>query len=218
MKIMTIPLGLVLGLMGSSTPGALEALEVSKGPATAATARPASLAREITLPSGTVMSVRLQSSVGSDTSRVEQPVRGTLRRAVFSHGVEVLPVGTAVLGHVTSAKESGRVKGRASVAFRFTEVEVPGEGRFAIRTATVSRLAPATKGEDAAKIGGAAAGGAIIGGILGGGSGAAKGAAVGGTAGTGVVLATKGKEVHLPAGTPVSVRLTSPVTVRVAAR
>ena len=216
MKMMTIPLGVVLGLMSAPASGTLAASAPKHAVSTAVEAPAPIDTRELTVPAGTVMSVKLQSAVGSDTSQPEQPVRGTLRRAVVSHGVQVLPVGTVVLGHVTKAERSGRVKGRASVAFRFSQVEVPGEGRVAIRTATVSRLAPATKGEDAAKIGGGAAGGAIIGGILGGGSGAAKGAAIGGTAGTGVVLATRGKEVHLAAGTPVSVRLTSPVTVRVA--
>ena len=217
MKTMTIPLGLILGLMSHPASGTLEAL----GPASStvvdvdASRAVATDTREVTLPAGTVMSVKLQSSVGSDTSQPEQPVRGTLQRAVISHGVQVLPVGAVMLGHVTRAEHSGRVKGRASVAFRFSQVEVPGEGRVAIRTATVSRLAPATKKQDAAKIGGAAAGGATIGGILGGGSGSAKGAAIGGTAGTGVVLATKGRKCTcLPAR--VSVRLTSPVTVRVA--
>ncbi len=84
-----------------------------------------------------------------------------------------------------------------------------------IRTGTVARVAPGTKKRDAATIGGGAVGGAIIGGILGGGDGAAKGAAIGGAGGTGVVLATRGKEVRLAAGTPISVRLTAPLTVRV---
>ena len=39
-----------------------------------------------------------------------------------------------------------------------------------------------------------------------------------GGAGTGVVLSTRGKEVSLPAGTSVSVKLTEPVTVRVRVR
>ena len=77
------------------------------------------------------------------------------------------------------------------------------------------REAAATKKQDAAKIGGGAAGGAVIGAILGGGSGAAKGAAVGGAGGTGVVLATRGKEVSVPAGTNLIVRLQTPITVRV---
>jgi hypothetical protein len=102
------------------------------------------------------------------------------------------------------------------VAFRFTSLDVPGDAeRVSIRTGLVAREAEATKKKDAAKIGGGAAAGAVIGGIIGGGDGAAKGAAIGGGAGTGVVLSTRGKEVTLPAGTSVSVKLLEPVTIRI---
>ena len=175
--------------------------------------------REVTIPAGTVLSVALQTAVASDTSSPEDPVRGTLRRAVRIDGVEALPAGTALFGHVTSAKRSAKVKGRASLAFRFNQVDPPGDSeRVALRSNTITTVAAATKKEDAAKIGGGAAGGAIIGGILGGGDGAAKGAAIGGAAGTGVVLGTRGKEVRLDVGLPVSVRLTAPLTVRVPVR
>ena len=172
--------------------------------------------REITIPAGTMLPLTLATTVGSDTSNVEDPVRATVRRDVTIGGVEALPAGTVVTGHVTNAQRSARVKGRAQVAFRFTRLDLPGEGgRTQIRTASVSRLAPATKKRDAATIGGGAVGGAIIGGIVGGGDGAAKGAAIGGAAGTGAVLATRGKEVRVPSGTQLSVRLSAPVTVRV---
>lgn len=172
--------------------------------------------REVTIPTGTVLPVELQSAVASDTSNIEDPVRATLRRAIVIDGVQALPAGTAVLGHVTAAERSARVKGRARIAFRFTRLDPPGDAeRVTIQTGVISRLAAATKKEDAAKIGGGAAGGAIIGGILGGGDGAAKGAAIGGAAGTGVVLSTRGKEVRLGPGADVAVTLQAPVTVRV---
>jgi hypothetical protein len=175
--------------------------------------------REVTIPAGTVLPLELKSSVASDSSKVEDQVRASLRRSVQINGVQALPAGTAVLGHVTNAERSARVKGRASIAFRFTEVDLPGDGgRHAIRTDVVSRQAAATKKQDATKIGAGSAGGAIVGGILGGGDGAAKGAAIGGAAGTGVVLSTRGKEVRLGPGADVSVRLAAPVTVRVPVR
>lgn len=180
-----------------------------------ATADPVARYREVTLPVGTTLPLTLRTSVGSDTSNVEDQVRATLRSDVTVNGVEVLPSGTAVIGHVTSAERSARVKGRASVAFRFTRVDLPGAGTTNIRTGTVARTAPGTKKKDAAKIGGGAVGGAIVGGILGGGDGAAKGAAIGGAGGTGVVLATRGQEVRMAAGTPISVKLTAPLTVKV---
>ena len=179
-------------------------------------AAPAPEYREVTLPAGTVLPVELSTAVASDTSHVEDAVRGTLRRAVTVGGVHALPAGTVVTGVVTAAERSARVKGRARVAFRFTAIDPPGDAqRMSMRTDTVSRLAEATKKQDALKIGGGAAGGALVGGILGGGDGAAKGAAIGGAAGTGVVLSTRGKEIRLAPGTPVSVRLAAPLTVRV---
>lgn len=172
--------------------------------------------REVTIPAGTTLPLTLQTAVASDTSNVEDTVRATLGRPITVQGLQALPQGTTFIGHVTDAKQSARVKGRARVAFRFTRADLPGDGtQVNVRTSTVSREAQATKKRDAATIGGGAVGGAIVGGIVGGGDGAAKGAAIGGAGGTGVVLATRGKEVRLPSGTAVSVKLTAPLTVRV---
>jgi hypothetical protein len=171
--------------------------------------------REVTLPAGTTLTVALTSMVGSDTSKIEDPVHGTLRHAVRIDGLQALPIGTAVSGHVTHAQPAGKVKGKASIGFRINTIELPGKSREPIKTATYSRVSRATKQKDATKIGVGAGAGAVIGGILGGGSGAAKGAVLGGGAGTGVVLATKGDEVRIPAGTLVTIRLTAPLIVQV---
>ena len=197
-----------------STSGAAPATAAASASATAP-AMSAPTYREVTLPTGTVLPVDLVTAVGSDISRVEQRVEGRLRRAVTSNGIEVLPAGAAISGHITSAERPGRVKGRGQVAFRFTQLDTPGEGSSRISTATISRIAPATKKKDAAKIGVPAAAGAIIGGIAGGGDGAAKGAVIGGAAGTGYVLSTRGSDVRLGKGADLAVKLTAPLTVRV---
>jgi hypothetical protein len=172
--------------------------------------------REVTLPAGTTLRLKLQSAVASDTSQVEDTVRAELRQAVSIDGKPVLPAGTEVVGNVTDVKRSGRVKGRALVAYRFNSLRSEGE-RYDIKTSPLSHQAAATKGEDAKKIGIGAGAGAAIGAIFGGGGGAAKGAAIGGGAGTGVVLATRGKEVHLGPGAEVTTKLTAPLTLRVKA-
>ena len=174
------------------------------------------IVREITIPAGTELPIVLDTSVGSDTSKVEQPVRAHLSRAVLVDGETVLAEGSSVMGVVTDATRSGKVKGRAHVAVRFDTV-VPGGGdeRYPIATAAIGRTAPATKKEDAIKIGAPAAGGAIVGAIIGGGKGAAIGTAVGGGAGTGVVLSTRGKETRIPVGSALRLRLTEPLTVRI---
>ena len=84
-----------------------------------------------------------------------------------------------------------------------------------ISTHSVSFEGEATKSEDATKVGAGAGIGAVIGGIVGGGKGAAKGAMIGGAAGAGTVLATRGRDVELAAGSEVNATLASPFGVRV---
>ena len=169
---------------------------------------------EVTIPAGTTLRLELKSAVGSDTSTVEQPVSAALRAPVTIGGHVALPAGSQVMGVVTDVERSGRVKGRARVAYRFNSVRAGGE-RYDIETSSISHLAPATKGSDAKKIAIGAGAGAAVGALLGGGDGAAKGAAIGGAGGTGVVLATRGKEVHVGPGVDVTTKLTAPLTVRV---
>ncbi|MFL6279642.1 MAG: hypothetical protein ACJ731_05995 [Vicinamibacterales bacterium] len=170
--------------------------------------------RELTIHAGTTLSATLTTPLGSDTSKVEDTVRATLRSAVSIDGIELLPPGATITGHVTRAEQAAKVKGRALLAFRFNSVDLHS-GSEHISTQTITREAASTKGKDATKIGIGAGAGAIIGGIVGGGSGAATGAAIGGGAGTATVLATRGDEVSLPAGTPVTVTLAAPLTIRV---
>ena len=169
---------------------------------------------EVTIPAGTTLRLELKSAVGSDTSTVEQPVSAELRAPVTIDGHVVLPTGSEVMGVVTDVERSGRVKGRARVAYRFNSVRAGGE-KYDIETSSIAHLAPATKAADATKIAIGAGAGAAVGAILGGGDGAAKGAAVGGAGGTGVVLATRGKEIHMGPGADVTTKLTAPLTVRV---
>jgi hypothetical protein len=170
--------------------------------------------RQITVPAGTRLRLRLASTVSSRSSNVEDTVNATLRTPVVVNGVTVAPAGTAVSGYVTEARRSGRVKGRARVGVRFNALRVRGT-RYQMRTSAVAREAPGTKKEDAAKIGIGAGAGAVAGAIAGGKKGAAVGTAVGAGGGTGVVLATRGREVSLGRGTPITVRLTAPLTMRV---
>jgi hypothetical protein len=178
---------------------------------------PAPVIREVTIPAGTAMNLRLATAVSSNGSRVEDAVQATLRRAVVVKGATVIPAGAAVTGYVSEAAPSGRVKGRARVGVRFSSVRI-GDNRYTIRTSAVTREAPGTKKTDATKIGIGAGAGAIVGAIAGGKKGAAVGTAVGAAGGTGVVLATRGQEVALAPGSVVTARLSEPVTIRISGR
>ena len=171
--------------------------------------------REFTLPEGTVLAARLDSSIGSDTSRVGDPVEATLTGAVLVDGAEILPAGSVVKGVVTTADPSGKVSGRASLAVQFRSVSVEGRDEPDALSASLHHVAASTKGDDAEKIGIPAAGGAILGAIFGGKEGAGIGAAIGGGAGTAVVLTTSGPEVRYPRGTVLSLPLDHAIDVQV---
>ena len=75
--------------------GAAPAADVNRDPSSAPVAtaektepvRP--VVREITIPSGTALSIALDTSVGSATSRVEQPVRAHLTRPTGAYRIAV---------------------------------------------------------------------------------------------------------------------------------
>ena len=179
-------------------------------------ARSTKTVREVTIPAGTILPVVLDTSVGSQTSHVEEAVHAHVAKAIVVDGVTAVPTGSRVSGVVTDATRSGRVKGRAHVALRFESLTPAGaDHRYAIHTSAVGRTAEATKQKDALEIGAPAAGGALIGALVGGKKGAVIGGAAGAGGGAAVVLSTRGKEVSLAKGSSLSLRLTEPVTVRV---
>jgi hypothetical protein len=172
---------------------------------------PAPRFREITVPADTFLSVTLETPLASDTSQVEDAVEGRLAKSVVVSRTTVLPAGSRVTGSVIDVKRSGRVKGRASLVVRFDRIRAHGES-YSIRTAQITRVADASTKSDVKKGGIGAGVGAVVGGIAGGGKGAAIGGVLGGT---GTVMATRGKEVQLAAGSLMTTRLTNPLEVRV---
>lgn len=196
---------------------AAEPTASAAAPPETSAAKPPSF-HEVTVPEGTRLPIVLETTVGSDISRVEEPVHARLARDVKVHGDTVLPAGSRVTGVVTDATRSGKVKGRAHLAVRFSTL-VPqggdaGDSRYTIDTTPVERTAASTKKKDAMEIGGGGAGGALIGALVGGKKGALIGTAIGGGAGTAVVMSTRGKEVRLAKGTALTLELTRALTVR----
>ncbi len=172
------------------------------------------VSQELTLAAGTALPLILTTELSSASAQMETPVRARLQRNVVVNGHVALPEGALLNGVVTDVERSGRVEGRAHLAFTFDRVQVR-DARVMLRTHPIRYEAEPTKSDDAAKVGGGAIGGAIIGGILGGAKGAAKGAAIGGAAGAGAVMMTRGEEVSLARGTTVTAILALPLTVTV---
>lgn len=167
--------------------------------------------REVTIPAGTSLSVSVLSNLASNTSKVEDVVKAALAKPLVIDGVTAVPQGAEIRGVVSDAKQSGRVKGKASIGLAFDRIVVRGE-THQIETAPVVLEAQDKKSDDVKKGGIGAGLGAVVGGIAGGGTGAAIGAVAGGA---GAVLGTKGREIEVPAGTVVDVLMQSPLTLRI---
>jgi hypothetical protein len=196
-----------------TTPGATAAPSAAAPAREQPAAKPAAptmMAMEVA--AGTPLEITLDTPVASDTSKVEDTVRGKIAKAVVVSGMTAIPAGAPVKGSVVAVEQSGRVKGRASIALRFNEVTVANTP-YRIQTTRIVREAAATKGEDAKKIGIGAGVGTAIGAIAGGKKGAAIGAGVGAGAGTGAVMATRGEEVRIPAGATLRTKIDEQVRV-----
>jgi len=175
---------------------------------------PALADRETTLPAGTVLPVRFETTISSASSRAEDKVLAVVRENVLDDdGSIVIPAGSELRGRVVSAQRAGKVKGRSYLAVSFDSVEVNGR----VHRVSTNRLGVQGRSgakKDAAIIGGGTGAGALVGAIADGKGGAAKGALIGGATGTGVVLATRGPEVVIPAGARYRVRLADSLIVR----
>jgi len=170
--------------------------------------------REFTVPEGTTLHVRLGTTVSSATSKVADPVEGTLTEAIVVDGITLAPIGSRVTGDVTAAVPSPK-RGQASLAFQFHTLTIAGHDDPYKIVAGISRVAPSEKKDDIITIGAPAAVGAVVGGMIGGKKGAVIGAVVGGGAGTAVVLTTTGKDITLPSGAEVTMSLKASVDIRV---
>jgi len=172
----------------------------------------ANRADPVTLPEGTAVHVRLDNAVASNQARSGDEFTATVSEPVVVEGKTVIPQGAPAKGRVVDARESGRLKGVSRLRLALTDVEVRGKS-YELRTTSTGRVGRSHKNRNLAWIGGSAAGGAVIGAIAGGGKGALIGGPVGAGAGTAVAYLTGKKDTRFPAETPLTFKLTHPVTI-----
>jgi len=167
---------------------------------------------ELTVPAGTAIHVRLNQSLATNQNSSGETFAATLASPVTVNGETVIPVGAPVTGVVVNSKPSGRLKGHAYMTLALSSVEVQGSD-YDLHTSTVGRQSGDHKKRNIALIGGGGGGGLLIGALAGGGKGALIGGPVGAGAGLAVAALTGKKQVHIPAETGMTFRLTQPLTV-----
>jgi hypothetical protein len=167
----------------------------------------------ITVPAGTVLTVRLADAVGSKISQAGQSFGGSLAKPVEVNGVTAIPEGTKVSGEVVDAKPLGHFAGGALLQLRLNNITIGGD-EMPVETATFTQTIKGKGKRTAVLAGGGAAVGALIGGLAGGGKGAAIGAGAGGGAGTAGAALTGNKEIVLPAESAVPFALKAPLKIK----
>jgi hypothetical protein len=166
----------------------------------------------ITIPQGTVVSVRLGQTISTKTSNSGDQFTATLAEPLVVGGQTVAQTGDRATGTVVEAAPLGKFKGGAKLRLSLDSININGK-RYPVQTSSVARAEKSKGKRSAVAIGGGAGLGAIIGGIAGGGKGAAIGALVGGGAGTAGAAYTGNKELVMPAETVLSFKILQPVDV-----
>jgi hypothetical protein len=159
------------------------------------------------IPVSTELDVRLQTPLNSGKQQVEDPVQATTMVHLYQGDDLLVPAGSLLTGYVAAVDAATRTDRTGSLALKFTRLTVDGRAHDVQVSVTQALESEGLKGE-AGRIGAGAGVGAILGGILGGMKGAVTGILIGGS---GVVLATEGKDVDLPVGTVLRVRFDSEV-------
>jgi hypothetical protein len=164
--------------------------------------------RELRVPAGAEIMARLEEPLSSKTARIEDRFEATVLQPVVVSGVVAVPAGARVRGTVRGARPAERPSRGGELDLEFDALYIDRD-RLDIRGRVVS-LQQNTGQDRAKKAGLGAVLGGVVGSILGGSEGAVVGVIVGGG---GAVVATKGKDIDLPAGAVIVVRLDREVVV-----
>lgn len=171
-------------------------------------------APRFTVAADTTMRLRLNDKLSSKDARVGDTFASTVVTPLYARGVEVIPAGSIVTGHVTHVTRAGRKSQAGSLNVTFTSLELPNGARHAIN-ASLTTSASAdnegeVKGKSSTKKNVAFAGaGVVVGGLING----VAGAATGGIIGVGRAAIKKGEEAEVKPGKEFDVILNRAVTL-----
>lgn len=166
----------------------------------------------VTLPAGTVFTVRMIDPVDSSVNQIGETFRASLDEPIVVGGRTIVPRGADVTTKLVSVQEAGRITGRSELALVLYDVTINGR-KYEITSEQVAEQGSSRGEQSAKRIGGLAAIGAIIGAVAAGGKGAAQGAAAGAGAGTAVQVLTHGDNVRIPAESRLDFTLSNPLTL-----
>ena len=169
----------------------------------------------LTLPAGTLVTVRTTQPLSSDRNTPGDSFTTVLDQSVIAQGWVVARRGQTVMGRVVAAQKTGRGNASSQLAVELSELVLVDGQPLPIRTelAEIATGNPSRSRNEGAVVGATTGTGAVIGAIAGGGPGAAIGAAIGAAAGVAGVLSTRGRPTEIYPETQLTFRLENPVTI-----
>lgn len=170
---------------------------------------------ELTIKADSVVGIRLETGVSSETARVEDRVTARVTRDVLVDGRTALPANARIEGVVTNVEQGGKFRERARLGIRFTTLVLADGTRTSIRTDTIFRDGESPAADATSKVGASAVVGAILGAVVGGKKGAVIGGTAGAAGGTAAVMSGGRRAASFAAGAPLTLKLTEPLTVLV---
>jgi hypothetical protein len=165
--------------------------------------------RELVIPAGTTIEVMLDTGLSSRWANVDDRFEASTVSALPSGGRPLIPAGALITGSVREVRSRHRGQGEGFLRLDFDTLTLQGGSDMDLSTHVVT-ISKSRSGERVRN--GALGGvlGGVIGGLIDGGKGAVIGAAVGVGGG---LLASRGREVDLPEGTVIALRLDRPLSV-----
>jgi hypothetical protein len=179
-----------------------------------ATSATAQNLRQVTVPAGTRVLVRMIDSVDSSTQTTGYRFTASLETNLQAGNVLVAPRGTIVYGRLASASSAGRMSGSSELGLELTDILMNGTA-YPLLTTMYQINGSGEGSKTAKKVVGGAGLGALIGGIAGGGKGAGIGALAGAGAGTAVAASKKGQQLSIPSESLLEFRLAQPAALPV---
>lgn len=170
----------------------------------------------LTVPAGTVVTVRMIDSIDSSRNQPGEEFDATVDAAVAAGDKVVIPKDSAAKVRLVEAKESGKMTGSAELQLELASVTVNGTP-YEVKSGYYQQHGASRGKRTAAATGGGAILGGLIGAIAGGGKGAAIGAGAGAATGAGVEAVTKGSSIKVPSETKIDFTLKQPMTLSGAA-
>jgi len=177
------------------------------------------------VPAGTVLMVRLDTTLATFSNRVGDPFRGSITQPIVVDGKTVIPAGSAVEGRVTRIVAPRRISGKPTIGILPEAVVFPTGERYYLDATLTDTSIPGTdvnseghfKGNghdrhDTLIQSAGTGGGMLVGGLIGGPVGVLVGGAIGAGATTTHWL-VKHRDAAMPAGTQLTLELNRPLTM-----